>query len=208
MKVGPKYKIAKRLGASVFEKTQTQKFAIAQERRAAVRRGRGRGPTEYGRQLLEKQKVRITYGLTERKFSSYVREAMAKGRAHGKDTTPAETLHRLIETRLDNVVYRLGLAPSRPAARQMVSHGHVTVNGRKTTVPSREVKIGDVIGVRDGSKSRVLFENVGERFAERPLPSWLTFDPKTMTGGLSQMPTTESADPAGDLSAVLSFYSR
>lgn len=205
MKVGPKYKIAKRLGASVFEKTQSQKFAIAQERRATVRRGRGRGPTEYGRQLLEKQKVRITYGLTERKFSSYVREAMG---AHGKGTTPSETLHRLIETRLDNVVYRLGLAPSRPAARQMVSHGHITVNGRRTTVPSREVKVGDKVGVREGSKGRAYFENFAERFAERPLPSWLSFDAKGMTGGLSQLPTTESADPAGDLSAVLSFYSR
>lgn len=204
MKVGPKYKIAKRLGPSVFEKTQTQKFAIAQERRAP-KRGRGRGPTEYGRQLLEKQKVRITYGLTERKFSSYVREAM---KAHGHDVSPAESLHRAIETRLDNVVYRLGLAPTRMAARQMVSHGHITVNGRKTTVPSREVKIGEVIGVREGSKSRVLFENFGERFAERTLPSWLSFDPKRMEGGITQQPTTESADAAGDLSAVLSFYSR
>ena len=205
MKVGPKYKIAKRLGASVFEKTQSQKFAIAQERRAPVRRGRGRGPTEYGRQLLEKQKVRITYGLTERKFSSYVRDAMS---SHGKGTTPAEALHRSIETRLDNVVYRLGLASTRRAARQMVSHGHITVNGRKTTVPSRDIKVGDVIGVRAGSRDRALFENFGERFAERSLPSWLTFDPKAMTGGIQNMPTTESADPAGDLSAVLSFYSR
>jgi small subunit ribosomal protein S4 len=204
MKVGPKYKIAKRLGASVFEKTQTQKFAIAQERRA-VKRGRGRGPTEYGRQLLEKQKVRVTYGLTERKFSSYVRDAM---KSHGKEITPAEALHRMIETRLDNVVYRLGLASTRRAARQMVSHGHITVNGRKTGVPSRDVKVGDKIGVREGSKDRVLFENFAEKFAERPLPSWLTFDPKSMTGGIAVPPTTESADAAGDLSAVLSFYSR
>lgn len=204
MKIGPKYKIAKRLGPSVFEKTQTQKFAIASERRERTR-GRRRGPTEYGRQLLEKQKMRFTYGLTERKFSAYVREAMS---VHGKDRNPAETLHRLIETRLDNVVYRLGLAPTRRAARQMVSHGHITVNGRKTTVPSRDVKIGDTIAVRDGSRSRALFEGFESRFMERPLPSWLTFDPKAMAGGITVMPTTESADPAGDLSAVLSFYSR
>ena len=202
MKVGPKYKIAKRLGPSVFEKTQTQKFAIAQERRAKVR-GRGRGPTEYGRQLLEKQKVRFTYGLTERKFSSYVREAMA---AHGREVSPAESLHRMIETRLDNVVYRLGLAPTRMAARQMVSHGHITINGRKTTVPSREIKVGDVIGVREGSRSRGPFQNLAER--EGKLPSWLTFDAKSLTGGITQMPTMEAADPAGDLVAVLSFYSR
>jgi small subunit ribosomal protein S4 len=204
MKVGPKYKIAKRLGASVFEKTQTQKFAIAQERRAP-KRGRGRGPTEYGKQLLEKQKVRITYGLTERQFSTYVREAM---RVNARETSPADALHRALETRLDNVVYRLGLASTRRAARQMVSHGHVTVNGRKTNVPSRLVRIGDQIGIRVGSRDRALFENFGERFAERPLPSWLAFDAKAMTGGITQAPTTESADPAGDLVAVLSFYSR
>ena len=202
MKVGPKYKIAKRLGPSVFEKTQTQKFAIAQERRAKVR-GRGRGPTEYGRQLLEKQKVRFTYGLTERKFSAYVREAM---KSHGHEVNPAEALHRMIETRLDNVVYRLGLAPTRQAARQMVSHGHITVNGRKTTVPSREVKVGDVIAVREGSKSRALFQNRPER--EGKLASWLTFDEKALSGGITQQPSMEAADPAGDLVAVLSFYSR
>lgn len=201
MKIGPKYKIAKRLGPTVFEKTMTQKFAIAQERRAVVRR-RGRGPTEYGRQLLEKQKVRLTYGLTEKQFAKYVEGAM---RAHAN---PAETLHQSIETRLDNVVYRLGLAPTRRAARQMVSHGHITVDGRKTTIPSRQVKVGDVIGVREGSRSRVPFEGLAGRLEERPRASWLAFDAKSMTGGITQLPTTESADPAGDLSAVLSFYSR
>jgi small subunit ribosomal protein S4 len=202
MKVGPKYKIAKRLGASVFEKTQTQKFAIAQERGSKTRK-RGRGPTEYGKQLLEKQKVRMTYGLPEKQFGRYVREAMG---THGAN--PADVLHTTLEMRLDNVVYRLMLAPTRRAARQMVSHGHITVNGRKTTIPSRMVHVGEMIGVREGSKARALFENFGEKFAERPLPSWLTWNPKTMEGGVQQMPTTESADAAGDLVAVLSFYSR
>lgn len=201
MKIGPKYKIAKRLGASVFEKTQTQKFALAQERRFQKRRGRG--PTEFGKQLLEKQKVRITYGLSERQFSNYVREAMG---THG--VVPAEELHRLLELRLDNVIYRLGLASTRRAARQMVSHGHVTVNGTKTTIPSRRVHIGDRIAVREGSKSSVMFEGFATKFMERQLPSWLTFNPKAMEGGVQEMPTMASADPAGDLAAVLSFYSR
>lgn len=204
MKIGPKYKIAKRLGPTVFEKTQTQKFAISAERREK-KRGRGRGPTEYGRQLLEKQKVRFTYALTERKFSTYVAEAM---RVHGSDTTPAEALHRMIETRLDNVVYRLAMAPTRMAARQMVSHGHITVNGRKTTVPSREIKVGDKIGIREGSRDRTLFVGLAERMSEGRLASWLEFDAKRMEGGITQQPTMEAADPAGDLSAVLSFYSR
>src|SRR5690349_2055645 len=205
MKIGNKYKIAKRLGASVFEKTQSQKFAISAERAEQnKKRGRGgRGGSEFGRQLLEKQKVRLTYGLTEKQFSNYVAEAM-----EAKGGTPAQILHRELELRLDNVVYRLGLASTRRAARQMVSHGHITVDGRKTTIPSRHVNVGDVIGVREGSRSRVPFEGLGDRLAERPKASWLTFDAKAMTGGITQLPTMESADPAGDLSAVLSFYSR
>lgn len=202
MKIGPKYKIAKRLGASVFEKTQTQKFALAQERTVRTK-SRGRGATEYGKQLLEKQKVRLTYGLSERQFGNYVAEAMA---THG--AAPADVLHRLLELRLDNIVYRLGLAPTRRAARQMVSHGHVTVNGVKTTIPSRRVRLGDKIAVRDGSLNRALFENFGVRFGEHKLASWLSFDPKSMSGSLDGMPTAESADPAGDLVSVISFYSR
>ena len=125
----------------------SQKFALSQERAERTkRRGRGRGPTEYGKQLLEKQKVRFTYGISEKQFSAYVREAMA---SHG--AVPSDVLHRALEMRLDNVIYRLGLAPTRRAARQMVSHGHITVNGRKTTIPSRRIVIGDRIGVREGN---------------------------------------------------------
>lgn len=205
MKIGPKYKIAKRLGPSVFEKTQTQKFAIAAER-SERNKGRRRGPTEYGRQLLEKQKVRFTYGLSEKQFSAYVAAAM---KTHSTaEVTPADVLHRLLELRLDNVVYRLGLAPTRRAARQMVSHGHITVDGRKTTIPSRQMHVGEVIGVREGSAGLPLFESYAARFAEMPLPQWLTWDVKKMQGGVAGMPSTESAQPAGDLSTVLSFYSR
>ena len=205
MKVGPKYKIAKRLGPSVFEKTQTQKFAIAAERSARTR-SRGRGPTEFGRQLLEKQKVRITYGLSEKQFSAYVASAM--GTHAGAELTPTDVLHRHLELRLDNVVYRLGLALTRRAARQMVSHGHITINGRKTTIPSRQVRVSDTIGIREGSRALPLFEGFSERFADRTLAQWLTWDPKKMEGGVTSMPSTESAIPAGDLAAVLSFYSR
>jgi small subunit ribosomal protein S4 len=200
MKIGPKYKIAKRLGASVFEKTQTQKFALAQER-SAKNKKRGRGPTEYGK--LEKQKVRMTYGISEGQFRNSVDEALS---THGH--APAETLHRLLELRMDNVVYRLGLAPTRRAARQMVSHGHVTVNGVKTTIPSRRMRIGDKVGVREGSKNRVLFENLDERLSERTLTSWLSFDTKAMAGSVENLPSTDNVGTAGDLVSVMSFYSR
>jgi small subunit ribosomal protein S4 len=205
MKIGNKYKIAKRLGASVFEKTQSQKFAIAAERAEKnKKRGRGgRGGSEFGRQLLEKQKVRLTYGITEKQFGNYVKEAM-----EAKDGTPAQILHRVLELRLDNVAYRLGLASTRRAARQMVSHGHITVNGVKTTVPSRRVKMTDRIAVREGSKNAALFAGFNEKFMERPLASWLSWNPKSMEGGLAALPNEESASTAGDLSAVLSFYSR
>ncbi len=203
MKTGPKYKIAKRLGPSVFEKTQTQKFAIAQERAARTKKSRGRGATEYGKQLLEKQKVRMTYGISERQFRNLIEEAMET-----HDANPSEILHRLLELRLDNVIARLGLAPTRRAARQMVSHGHVTVNGTKTTIPSRRMHVGDKIAVREGSKNRVLFENLSARLEERTLGKWLSFDAKAMSGNIESLPSHESTDTAGDLVSVISFYSR
>ncbi len=202
MKTGPRYKIAKRLGASVFEKAQTQKFAIAQERSAKNKRRRRR-LSDYGKQLLEKQKVRVTYGVTERQFSNYVSSAM-----HARGTNAVGVLHQLLELRLDNTAYRLGLAPTRRAARQLVAHGHLTVNGRRTMIPSRQVHLSDSIAVREGSKKRAMFNDFTERFKEYSLPSWLSWDPNTMKGGLNELPTTESVDPAGDLSSVLSFYSR
>ncbi len=203
MKTGPRYKIAKRLGPSVFEKAQTQKFALSAERSAKnKRRGRGR-TSEYGKQMLEKQKVRVTYGLQERQFRNYVREALA-----AKGAKPTDRLHEMLELRLDNVVWRLGLTPTRRAARQMVAHGHVMLNGKKTRVPSAAVSKGDRIAVRASSKDHGMLAGFGDRFLERQLPSWLSWNPKAMEGGVGEVPNTASADPAGDLSAVLSFYSR
>ncbi len=122
MITGPRYKIAKRLGASVFEKTQSQKFAIsegAHRKEQEARPGRGRGG-EYGKQILEKQKVRITYGVTESQFGNYVKKALESEKGN-----PLERLHESLELRLDNVISRLGLTSTRRSARQMVAHGHV-----------------------------------------------------------------------------------
>lgn len=199
----PRYKTAKRLGATVFEKAQTQKFAISAERSAKnKRRGRGR-QSEYGKQMLEKQKVRITYGLPERQFRNYVRKALT-----AKSIQPSDRLHELLELRLDNVVWRLGLASTRRGARQMVAHGHVLVGGKKMRVPSHMLSVGDKTSVREGSKEHGVLVGFAERFAERPLPSWLVWDAKKMEGSVKERPTTASADPAGDLVAVLSFYTR
>ncbi len=203
MKTGPRYKTAKRLGASVFEKAQTQKFALSADR-SAKNKSRGRGRmSEFGKQMLEKQKVRVTYGLPERQFRNYVRKALE---AHS--AKPTDRLHELLELRLDNVIWRLGLAPTRRAARQMVAHGHVQVAGKKTRVPSYALSVGDRISVREGSKGHGTLVGFSERFMERPLPSWLSWNPQTMEGGILERPTTASADSAGDLVAVLSFYTR
>ena len=204
MKTGPRYKIAKRLGVSVFEKAQTQKFAVSAERSAKnKKRGRGR-QSEFGKQMLEKQKVRVTYGLPEKQFRNYVNKALAT--VH--KVKPSERLHELLELRLDNVVWRHGLAKTRRGARQMVAHGHVVVNGKKSRVPSQMVNVGDAIAVREGSKDHGVLVGFADRFAERPLPSWLKWDPKSMEGSVVERPTMASADPAGDLVAVLSFYTR
>lgn len=199
----PRYKTAKRLGASVFEKTQSQKFALSADRTAKnKKRGRGR-QSEYSKQMLEKQKVRITYGISEKQFRNYVNDSLLS-----KGTTPLERLHELLEMRLDNVIWRLGLASTRRAARQMVAHGHVLVGDKKMRVPSYQVKVGDRVSIREGSKGHGLLAGFAERSAERPLASWLVWEAKGMQGGVSERPTAASADPAGDLSAVLSFYTR
>ncbi len=203
MKTPPRYKTAKRLGVSVFEKAQTAKFAMSAERAAKnKKRGRGR-QSEYGKQMLEKQKVRVTYGLTEKQFRSYVNKSLA-----ARDAKPVAHLHELLEMRLDNVVWRLGLTATRRGARQMVAHGHVCVGGKKIRVPSHILKVGEVISIREGSKEHGVLAGFGERFADRSLPSWLTWDAKKMQGSLSMKPTAASADPAGDLTTVLSFYTR
>ncbi|MFM2331033.1 MAG: hypothetical protein RLZZ26_540 [Candidatus Parcubacteria bacterium] len=204
MKTGPRYKIAKRLGATVFEKAQTQKFAISAERSAKNKKGGGRGrQSEYGKQMLEKQKVRVTYGITEKQFRTYVFKSL-----EANNVKPVERLHEYLELRLDNVVWRLGLATTRRGARQMVAHGHVMVDGKKVRVPSHMLSVGDVIAIREGSLGHGVLVGFAEKLAERPLPSWLSWNPSKMEGSVKERPTNASADPAGDLISVLSFYTR
>lgn len=205
MKIGPRYKIGKRLGSSVFEKCQTQKFMLSEERsgRTRSRRGRPRSLSNYGQQLLEKQRVRFTYGITERQLARYANEARKQ---RGAET--AAQLYEILETRIDNVVYRLGLAPTRRAARQMVSHGHILLNGRKTTIPSAHVREGDTVAVRDGSKEKTIFVAHQERISEHQVPAWLAFDPKKLTGNVKGKPSWNATDAAFSLMDVLEFYSK
>lgn len=202
MKIGPRYKIARRLGGAVFDKTQTQKFMLSEGKKAKAKKGgRRKQMSEYGSQLLEKQRIRFTYGITEKQFSNYVKEAIA-----AKGVSSADALHDLLEVRLDNVVYRLGLAPSRQASRQMVSHGHFLVNGKKTTVLSYRLKEGDKISVREGSKKTALFNDLAKRLDSHQASNWISFDAGKMEGVVKGRPTKEGA--ILDFARVLEFYSR
>lgn len=202
MKIGPKFKIAKRLGAPIFEKTQTQKFALSEARRGKVRTRRPGTMSDYKRQLIEKQKMRFSYGISEKQLRRYVDEAIAKSQQ------PIAQLISRLECRLDNVVYRLGLAKTRLMARQMVSHGHIVVNGKRFTVPSHKVSKGDVITIREGSKNARLFENLGEQHESAAVPNWLSFDAKKMEGTVTGEPTYEPSETLFDPEQVLEFYSR
>lgn len=203
MIIGPKYKIAKRLGSPIFEKTQTQKFALSEARGGMKKRKHGGGQaSDFKRQLIEKQKMRYSYGISEGQLSRYVEESLE----HSSD--PVKALMTRLETRLDNVVYRLGLAKTRRFARQMVSHGHITVNGRRVTVPSFQVKVGDTIAAREGSKDSALFADLTSRIDLASIPAWLRLDPATVTGEMTGMPIFNATEVVFDPEQVFEFYSR
>jgi len=197
----PKFKIGRRLGAGVYDKCQTPKFSASSGKFAGPGARRPKALSEYGAQLIEKQKIRFSYGITERQLSNYVKKA-----SNIKGAGTAERFYEELESRLDNVVYRMGLAPSRRAARQMVSHGHFIVNNHKVTIPSYEVKSGDIVKIREGSKIKKIFDNLAERIKDYNPPSWLSFDTGKMEGLILAKP--KNIETFLDLNAVLEFYSR
>jgi small subunit ribosomal protein S4 len=202
MIIGPKYKIARRLGAGVFEKTQSQKFALSEARRKGGDKKRGGPKSDFGIQMLEKQKARYTYALTEKQFSKYVKAAIA---AKGDNR---ELLYKTLESRLDNVVLRAGFAPTRLGARQLVSHGHLTVNGRRVTVPSYMVRVGDKIAVREGSSKKPVFATLSERLGKSQAPAWLKVDAEKKSIEVQGAPKLNPTELMFDIGQVLEFYSR
>lgn len=203
MKIGPKFKIAKRLGAPIFEKTQSAKFELSLARGANAKQAMRPGQmSDYKRQLIEKQKMRFTYGLTEKQLRRYVNEAIEKSHQ------PVAVLMERLESRLDNVVYRMGLAKTRRLARQIVSHGHICVNGKKMTIPSHKVKVNDVISVREGSRQTGLFTNLSDTHEAAGVPAWLTFDVKKMAGTMKTVPVYNPAESLFDPDQVMEYYSR
>lgn len=202
MKIGPKFKIAKRLGAPIFEKTQTQKFALSESKGGRNGKRRPGQMSDYKRQLLEKQKMRFSYGITEKQLRRYVDEAVSKSHQ------PISILMERLESRLDNVVYRLGLAKTRRFARQMVSHGHIQVNGKKMTIPSHKVRVSDVITVREGSKQIGPFINITESHEAAGVPSWLSIDIKKLEAKMTALPAYNPTETLFDPEQVLEYYSR
>lgn len=201
MIIGPKYKICKRLGASVFEKCQTQKFQLAESRAPRQSKGK-RGGSDYGLQMLEKQKMRFTYGLSEKQFSNYVHQAMEES------SDSRNGLINRLESRLDNVVFRAGFAKTRRAARQFVSHGHITVNGRRVTIPSFKVSVGDTVAIRVESRTSPLFANRTEVAAETQTPQWVAMEDQGFAAKISAAPMLSETEAPFNAATIIQFYSR
>lgn len=202
MKIGPKYKIARRLGAPIFEKTQTQKYALSLTRKErSDKKGYAKPKSEYGRALIEKQKARYTYGVGERQFKKYVLKAL-------KSADPVQKLLATLESRLDNVAFRAGLVKTRPQARQAASHGHLLVNNVRVTVPSILLFKGDIVAIRVGSATSPLFGEVEERMKTLSIPSWLKVDPAKKIAVVEGEPVYVEKESIFNLGTVIEFYNR
>jgi len=158
--------------------------------------------SERGLQLREKQKARYIFGVLERQFHKTFEEAERRPGMTG------ENLLRLLEMRLDNIVYKLGFASSRNQARQLVAHGHIMLNGRKTDIPSVTVKVGDVISWTPQSVKSDLYKDAQDRVQGAPVPGWLSLDADNMVGRVVRMPSREEMEPRINESVITEYYSR
>jgi small subunit ribosomal protein S4 len=197
---GPRVRISRRFGIPIFGPTKYL------ERRAYGPGVHGpksrRKHTDYGLGLIEKQKFRYYYGLLERQFRGVYEKALKRRGVTG------EQMLQILETRLDNVVYHLGLANTRAAARQMVGHGHIQVNGRKVNIPSYSLKVNDVITVKNTNVSRQLATKNLEVATSRAVPDWLSLNKEEFKGTVMRIPTRDEINPIANEQAVVEFYSR
>jgi small subunit ribosomal protein S4 len=158
--------------------------------------------SDYGLQLRAKQKARRVYGVLERQFRRYFREAERRRGLTGTN------LLVMLESRLDNVVYRLGFAVSRPQARQLVRHGHFEVNGRKVNIPSYLVQQGDIVAVRPNSQRSTFFKDLAQDLPHRSIPEWLSRDDEALTGRVMALPERKDIDVSIDERIIVEYYSR
>ncbi len=204
--VGPVCRLCRRQDEKLMlkgERCLTPKCPL--ERRHAPPGEQHRHPrrsSEYGIRLKEKQKARRIYGVLERQFRRHFAEA---GRRPGPT---GENLLKILEMRLDSAVYRLGFADSRSQARQLVRHGHLTVNGRKVNIPSYLVKPGDAIAWREKSKQLVHYDKVAQEVGSRSIPSWMSLDPETLIGRVLTEPSRNEIESIIDEHLIVEYYSR
>jgi small subunit ribosomal protein S4 len=206
---GPVCKLCRREGEKLFlkgERCFSPKCAFERRSYAPGMHGRQaqyrRKESDYALQLRAKQKARRVYGVYERQFRRYFREAQRQ-----KGLTGVNLLI-LLETRLDNVVYRLGFASSRTQARQLVQHGHFDVNGRKTNIPSYLAKPGDIVAVRDTSRGNNYFKEVSQILDEGQVPAWLSLDPSNLAGKVVDLPSRDDVDITLNEQLIVEYYSR
>lgn len=196
---GPKTKIARRFRDPIFGPDKALDKRPYGPGQHGPNKRRGGKQSEYAIQLGEKQKAKYTYGILERQFSNMYKKANAKPGITG------EILLQLCETRLDNTVYRLGVAPSRRSARQLVTHKHITVNGEIVNIPSYQLKVGDVVGVREKSKS---LEAISSSLSTGKTYDWLTWDKATMSGKMLAIPAREMIPENIKEQLIVELYSK
>ena len=197
---GPRTRISRRFGIPMFG---PDKYLERRNYGPGVHGPKSRRKhTDYGLGLIEKQKLRYYYGLMEKQFRGVYEKALKRRGVTG------EQMLQILETRLDNVVYHLGLANTRAAARQMVCHGHITVNGRKVGIPSFALKVNNVIEVKNHNVSRQLATKNLEGSVSRAVPDWLSFNKEEFKGTVQRIPTREEIQPIANEQAVVEFYSR
>jgi small subunit ribosomal protein S4 len=197
---GPRVRISRRFGIPIFGPT---KYLERRNYGPGVHGPKSRRKTtDYGLGLIEKQKLKYYYGLLERQFRGVYEKALKRRGVTG------EQMLQILETRLDNVVFHLGFASTRAAARQMVSHGHVAVNGRKVNVPSFALKVNNVIEVKNNNVSRQLATKNMELSTSRSVPDWLILSKEEFKGTVLRVPTREEIQPIANEQAVVEFYSR
>lgn len=197
---GPKTRISRRFGMPIFGPC---KYLERRNYSPGMHGPKSRRKlTDYALRLAEKQKFRYYYGLLEKQFRAVYEKARRQRGVTG------ETMLQILETRLDNLVYQLGFAPSRPAARQMVAHGHFKVNGQRVNVPSYAVQLNDTIEVKDASASKQLATKNMESSTSRTVPDWLNLDRELFKGVLTRIPTRDEIQPIANEQVVVEFYSR
>lgn len=201
--IQPKNKISRRFGVNLGLKSNPAKVSRRLSQPPGVHGPKKRhgATSSYGKQLLEKQKAKYVYGLRERQFARYVKQAS------GMTGDSGLNLQRLLELRLDNVVYRLGFAVTRAQSRQIVSHGMFKVNGKKINIPSHLLKVGDIVAMAENKSKKKFFTGLEEKLQNKELPSWLSLELDKKQGRILNLPGESDFEKVFDVRLIIEYYS-